>query len=152
MIIEKAKLLLYKLLWRCNSIINLKDKTVIRFLAVGILNTIVGYGVFALLISFNIHYSLASLISQVVGTIHSFFWNKFFTFKTKEYSISEVLRFFSVYAASYLINLLILFIFIDIFGSNKFIAGLITLLITTIISFWGHKYFSFKSSNRWYLL
>lgn len=124
-----------------------ENKMAVRFLIVGVLNTIVGYGVYALLLYFSWHFSLASLVSQIVGTIHSYFWNKFFTFKSKKYSVSEMVRFIIVYAVSYLVNLAALFVLIDSLKINKFIAGLGSLFITTIISFFGHRYFSFKKNE-----
>ena len=123
-------------------------KTVLRFIFVGVLNTIVGYSFYSFFIYLNRHYSLASLASQVIGTIHSYFWNKYFTFKSQGYSLSEISRFLLVYLASYLINLFFLFILIDLLSANKFLAGLITLLITTLISFFGHRYFSFKKNTE----
>ena len=52
----------------------------IRFLFVGGLNTIVGYGTYALLIMMNLNYLLANTISTIVGVIHSYIWNRNFTF------------------------------------------------------------------------
>lgn len=128
---------------RYKVIINEKE-IILRFIFVGVLNTIVGFGFYLLFVYLNWHYSLASLASQVIGTIHSYFWNKYFTFKSRGRSLSEILRFLSVYVTGYLINVIFLFIFIDLLAIDKFLAGLITLLVTTLISFLGHRHFSFR--------
>lgn len=116
----------------------------IRFLFVGGLNTIVGYGSFALLIFFGLNYLIANTISYIIGVIHSYLWNKNFTFKSKNKSISEVIRFIFVYIVNYLIGLGVLYILVDKIGLDKYLAGALNLIITTLISWFGHKYFSFK--------
>ena len=65
-----------------------------KFLMVGIVNTIVGYGV--MLAAYNfLHwdYWIASAANYVVGSVCSFFLNKYFTFRAKRFSGKEVLRF-----------------------------------------------------------
>ena len=44
-------------------------RTFFTYILVGILNTAVGYGLFALFISFGIHYSLAVLLSTLLGVL-----------------------------------------------------------------------------------
>ena len=63
----------------------------IRFLFVGGLNTIVGYGIYAILIFLNINYLLSNTISTILGVLHSYLWNRFFTFKSKEKASKESL-------------------------------------------------------------
>ena len=116
----------------------------IRFLFVGGLNTIVGYGTYAILILLNVNYLLANTISTVVGVIHSYIWNRKFTFNSNKDVKAELFKFVIVYGISYLIGLFNIFILVSKFGINKYIAGLVNLIITTLISWFGHKYFSFR--------
>lgn len=120
----------------------------IRFLFVGGLNTIVGYGSFALLLLTGMNYLLANTISYIVGVIHSYIWNRKFTFKSKNKSILEIVKFVLVYVVNYLIGLLSLYILVDIFKIDKYIAGALNLIITTLISWFGHKYFSFRQKGE----
>ena len=120
----------------------------IRFLFVGGLNTIVGYGVYALLIYIGVNYLVANTISTVIGIVHSYLWNRFFTFKSKNKALKEITKFISVYAVSYLIGMCTLFIFKDKLNISAYIAGLINLVITTLISYFGHKYYSFKKEDN----
>ena len=119
----------------------------IRFLFVGGLNTIVGYGVYALLVYLNVNYLLANTISTVIGVAHSYLWNRFFTFKSKQKAIKEITKFVSVYIISYLIGMCTLYLFKDKLNISAYIAGLINLIITTLISYFGHKYISFRDTN-----
>lgn len=120
----------------------------IRFLFVGGLNTLVGYGVYALLIYMGVNYLLANTISTIIGVAHSYLWNRFFTFKSRNKAIKEITKFVSVYIVSYLIGMCTLFIFKDKLNISAYLAGLINLVITTLISYFGHKYYSFKKDEK----
>jgi len=115
----------------------------IRFLFVGVLNTIVGYGVYAFFIFIGAHYSIAFLLSSIIGVAHSYFWNKCFTFKSKDKSPLELLRFVFVYVLSYLINLFLLYVMVDLFILNKYAAGAAGIFITAVMSYVGHDKISF---------
>ena len=70
-----------------------------KFILVGVLNTIVGEGL--VFVSLNLlawkNYSwgagASSVLGVVVGSVLSFFLNKYFTFKNSEKSFAQVLRF-----------------------------------------------------------
>ncbi len=115
----------------------------IRFLFVGGLNTAVGYGTYALVIFLGAHYFIAQFIGSVVGVTHSYLWNKYFTFRVLKKSFSEAARFVLVYVVAYLFNMLLLYVTIDRFGMSPYIAGIVSLIFTTILSYIGHKKFSF---------
>ena len=117
----------------------------VRFLFVGLLNTIVGYGSYVILIFFNINYLLANFISTVIGIVNSYIWNRNFTFKSNKKIKIELIKFLLVYFIIYLIGLINLFIMVSYFKTNKYLAGFINLIVTTIISWIGHKHFSFKN-------
>ena len=119
----------------------------IRFLLVGVLNTIFGYGIYALLVYFNVNIYIANVISTVLGELHSYLWNRFYTFKSKDKATKEILRFITVYLISFGISNLILFVFVTKMGINKYLGGLFNLICTTLISWFGHKYFSFKGDK-----
>lgn len=131
----------------CEQLKILFKRKEIRFLFVGGINTAIGYGIYALCLFVSLHYALAQLISTVVGVTNSYLWNKLFTFKQPRKSVSEIFRFVSVYAVCYVLNLLLLWIFIDILSINGYLAGAIGLVFTTVISYVGHNRFSFSASN-----
>jgi Predicted membrane protein len=118
-----------------------------RFIIVGVINTIVGYGSYFILVkTIGIYYLLAQILSYIIGTTNSYLWNKFFTFKSSKKSISEVLRFISVYVVSLLINLGLLKMLVDYIGVDETIAGIPTLFVTTLVSYFGHRFFSFRKT------
>ena len=120
----------------------------IRFLFVGGLNTIFGYGIYALLVYTGLNIYVANVISTVLGIGHSYLWNRFYTFKSKDKALGEIFRFITVYLISFAISNVILFVFVTKLGVNKYLGGLFNLVCTTLISWFGHKYFSFKGDNN----
>ncbi len=66
------------------------DKTFLKFIIVGVINTIVGAGVmFALYNIFHFSYWVSSIMNYVTGSIVSFFLNKYFTFKSSSFSFNK---------------------------------------------------------------
>jgi len=116
---------------------------IIKFSLVGVLNTLVGYGVFFIL-SMYINYLLALIFSHIVGVIHSFIWNKYWVFRSSKNKIREFLKFYSVYGVMLLINIAMLYYFVSILNISPQISQLIILPFLTILTYTGHKYWSFK--------
>ena len=70
------------------------DKITLKFLLVGVINTLVGNGVMFLLYNLcGVGYTVSTVANYVVGSIVSYFLNKYFTFKQTKKSGKEVLRF-----------------------------------------------------------
>lgn len=129
--------------------LKLMQKKEIRFLFVGVLNTIFGYSVYALLCYMGFALFISVTISTILGTFHSFLWNKFYTFESKEKSITEILRFITVYFMAYLINLGVILYFSHYHNVDKYLLGIVGIFVSTIVSYVGHNNFSFKKlENR----
>ena len=80
------------------------DKTTIKFVLVGIINTAVGTAVmFVLYNLFCANYWFASAMNYVVGSIVSYFLNKYFTFQNTEKSFKQVMRFIVNITICYLV-------------------------------------------------
>ena len=116
----------------------------VRFLIVGILNTVVGYGAFAFFIYLGIHYLYSNLFSTILGVLNSYYFNKYFTFNRPKVSGKEAFRFIFVYAISYLLGNFILFVGISQLHYLPYLVGAFNIVCVTIISWFGHKYYSFK--------
>lgn len=119
-----------------------------KFIIVGILNTIVGYGLFAILIYANIFYLLSLTISHVLATLHSYLWNRFFTFRSANRMWQELPKFAIVYSVIYVLNFLLLYVAVDLFKFNVLVSQLFILGVVTVISFLGQRYWTFRSIKR----
>ena len=118
-------------------------KQLSKFGFVGILNAIVSYSVFfILLVWFN--YLVSLLIAHIVGVMNSYVWNKYWTFKTEKIQIKEFIKFNFVYVIVFVVNAIFLVFLVETLKFNPKIGQLLIIPITTIISFTGHKYWSFN--------
>lgn len=87
-----------------NKLKKIVDITFLKFLAVGVANTIFGTAV--MFISYNVldfNYWISSALNYVMGSILSYFLNKNFTFQNKSKSYKTVIRFVINISICYLI-------------------------------------------------
>jgi putative flippase GtrA len=128
----------------------------VRFVIVGGWNTVFGYGVFAganyLLADRLPHaYMVASVIANILAISMAYLGHKFVTFRTRGNYLREYLRFYLVYGVTALIGLALLPLVVALLGTvvaNRahvpYIAQAILLPIGVLLSFVGHKRFSFR--------
>lgn len=82
----------------------LLDKTFLKFIAVGGVNTLVGTAVmFSFYNWLHLNYWVSSAANYVVGSIVSYFLNKYFTFQNKERSWKILLKFIINISICYLV-------------------------------------------------
>lgn len=125
------------------------NKQTFRFICIGILNTIVGYGIFYVLLSiFDFYYPISLFISHLVGVLHSYFWNSKWTFEAGKFSLNSLFKFSQVYIVTFVVNLGMLYILVDKLHWQPLVSQAFCLFITTCISFFGHKYYSFKKKRE----
>jgi putative flippase GtrA len=140
----------------------------IRFLFVGVINTMFGYGMFVLFIWFGMHYSIALLCANFLGILFNYKTTGYIVFSNKSNRL--ILQFFLVYGVVYLFNLGELYLldssniyeyilslpildFLDTLPINQnkvgdVIGQAITLLPNAILSFFLNKIFVFKTSEK----
>ena len=87
-----------------DKIKNILDITFWKFVLVGIVNTLVGTAVmFAAYNVLHLSYWISSASNYVVGSIVSYFLNKYFTFQNKERSWKQVAKFIINIAVCYVL-------------------------------------------------
>ena len=135
-----------------------KHRVKVKFVLVGIWNTIFGYSVFCLLETLFSHkfatryiaYMSAMVLGQIVAIINAYVSHKYITFKSRvrgRKMIIEFLRFSMTYAVIFCLNLILLPIFVEIFHITPKISAAILILTCSVISYLGHSRFSFKVKN-----
>lgn len=80
----------------------LPSRQFIRFLLVGVLNTAVGYGLFAAFTLLGLHYAVAAALSTVLGILWNFQTIGRLVFKSRDRSL--IFRFTTVYVITYVLN------------------------------------------------
>jgi putative flippase GtrA len=112
-----------------------------KFVAVGIVNTVFGYSVYALFIFLGMHYALAVLFGTVLGVLFNFKTTGRLVFKVNDNRL--LIRFVGVYIVTYLINVAALKIF-NYYGFNMYTAGLLLIVPVAVISFVLQSRFVFR--------
>jgi putative flippase GtrA len=80
------------------------DRIFLKFILVGIANTLVGSGVMFILYNvFSASYWVSSVCNYIVGSITSFFLNKYFTFQVRKWSVFMIITFALTIAFSYVV-------------------------------------------------
>ena len=87
-----------------NKIKKWLDIRFLKFMVVGVINTVVGTAVMFIMYNvFHQSYWISSASNYVVGSILSYFLNKYFTFESKKKSLSQVLKFVLNISLCYLV-------------------------------------------------
>ena len=139
---------------RLSTGFNVFDKKIwepVKFIIVGIVNTAVGYTVmFVLYNAFHAGYWLSSAANYIVGSVCSFFLNKYFTFRSKRLNVKEALRFVLCIAFCYAVGYgiarpVIRMIFSPYAKRIQDNAAMILgSIVFTAMNFFGQKYIVFK--------
>ena len=103
-----------------------------RYLLVAGLNTLVGYGIFAVFVLAGLHYSVAGLISTVLGVLFNFKSYGILVFNSHDNW--KIFRFVAVYAITYLVNLGLLAL-AEWNGISVLLAAAVTTLPMAFFSF-----------------
>jgi putative flippase GtrA len=128
-------------------IFKLSQSDKVRYLLAGAWNTAFGYGVgigFYLLLSDRFHTAIIALLVNVVAITMSFVSYKIYVFKTSGNWAGEYLRAWVVYSNIALLGIGLLWIFVDIMQINIWLAQALSILSAVVISYFGHKKFTFK--------
>lgn len=112
---------------------------------IGVLNTLIGYGVFYLGLRFGMFHQAALILSYAVGGIHSYGWNRFWTFRAKGSHLAQGLRFTLMTIFILGLNGLMLEALVR-HGIKASGAQIICLGVTTVVGFWGHRAWSFRAA------
>lgn len=130
------------------------DPSMLRFLLVGVVNTLVGAGIMFLLYNLaGCSYWLSSAANYIVGGVVSYFLNKYYTFKNTERSWKQVLRFALNVAVCWLLAygiakplaLRLLAGFDEKLQTNA--AMLAGLCLYTALNYLGQRFFAFRTKE-----
>jgi putative flippase GtrA len=121
------------------------ERTFIKFILVGIMNTLFGYSIFALFISLKVHYTLAVLLATILGIVFNFKTIGKLVFRNSSNHL--IFRFVGVYGAIYFLNVAALGVF-DRFRVNMYVAGMLLLAPMAIISFILQRKYVFTEKVR----
>lgn len=129
-----------------------KYEEVIKYLFFGVLTTVVSiliYWIFTKL--FHVNYMISNVISWIGAVSFAYITNKIFVFKSKCDSdkdvIIEVYQFFKYRIFSLIIDILLMYLFVEIFNIDDMISKLIVQVIVIVLNYLFSKLFVFKNKK-----
>lgn len=126
----------------------------LKFCAVGLTNTIIGYVVYSACVYFGMHYLLANVVGFIVSVINAFYWSNKYVFKkeSNEYRnnyTSFIKTILSYASTGIILNSIMLWLLIDEIHISEYIAPIIILLITVPTNYIMNKYWSFRTIKQY---
>ena len=89
------------------------------------------------------------VLGQIIATINAFIFHRYVTFKSEVKGkdiIFEFFRFCMTYVVTFLLSLILLPFFVEIFNVHPRQSGAIIIIICSVISYLGHSRFTFKKN------
>lgn len=122
---------------------------VVRYLLVGVINTIVGLGTIYFAMYFlGFRADRANGLGYSVGIIVSFLLNKKWTFKSYDHLLYSFLRFLTVVSIAYTVNLTVVLCSINEFGINPYVAQALGIVPYATVGYLGSCYFAFQKKSN----
>ena len=116
----------------------------IRYGLVGVVSNAVIYFVYLLITYFGVESKTAMTLVYIIGASIGFIGNRKWTFTHSGASSSAALRYVLAHLLGYLLNLLILFTFVDRFGYAHQLIQAMAIVIVAGFLFIVFKYFVFR--------
>ena len=110
------------------------QKRFLRFACVGAVNTAASFLVYITLLHFQVYYIIASIVAYITGIGISYILNTAFVFQAEK-KRSTAYKFTAVYLSALLINLFMLYLFVDILGINPVLGQI---LVTSAVLFYNY--------------
>lgn len=120
-------------------------KQLIRYIAVGMFNTLLGYLViFGCMYIAGMSPEASNVIGYAVGLMVSYGLNRRFTFNSSQARGKEMIRFVTVFAIAYGLNFAALILLIHNFGLHKGASQVAAGIVYVAASYLMNKYYVFK--------
>ena len=118
-----------------------RDPRIVRFLAVGGMNTAVSYGVYALGLRVGLSFPVASAVALVFGIVFSFSTQGKLVFGST--LGGRFPRFVAVWAVIYLVNVVVIWLLM-MAGLSAYLSGFLAIPVTAVLSFVLQRRFVFE--------
>ena len=131
-----------------NKLLNLykKYKEIINYLIFGGLTTLISIVTYALFAkAFHIDYLISNVLSWIIAVLFAYITNKLFVFESKsKKNIKEITSFFFFRVVSLIMEMIILYVFVDMLHIDDLITKIIAQVIVIVSNYVFSKVFVFK--------
>lgn len=125
------------------SYINLKQA---KFISVGILNTVVGYSIYAMFIALSIPYLTALFLATIIGVAFNYFSIGRLVFQASG-GLIVFFKFIVAYGFVYFINAVVLKILIITFYTGAYFGQLLCIPVSVFLSWILMNYWVYKNDK-----
>ncbi len=109
-------------------------RQIFRYALIGVLNNLAVYIVYLMITSLGSTPKLTMSLLYTIGAVFGFLGNKHFTFYHKGNMFSALSRFFISHCIGYLLNLVILILFVDNLGfSHQLVQGVAVFVVSAFL-------------------
>lgn len=119
----------------------------LKYVAIGVVNTAVGLGTIFLLLFLGANAYIANVAGYGIGLGVSYFLNRTFNFRCSLPVKKTFPRFLVVVAVAYGVNVAVLKVSLDYFSLNKYAAQVFAVGFYTIVGFVGHRWATFSPAS-----
>lgn len=120
----------------------------LKFLVVGVTNTLGGYAFYAALVALGVNYAIALTLEYVAGIAYGFVLNKRWTFNAKGGAAQQAWRYIALYGLIYVLNVSLLMALVEQGGGNPYVSQLLLLGFLTLLSFVVQKRWIFAQPPK----
>ena len=119
----------------------------IRYVSVGLLNTVVGLAtIYLAMYAWHADDVVANIAGYSVGVVCSFILNRRWTFSSRDPLVPQLARFLLVLGVAYMANLLVVLTLVRQFGLNRYVAQALGILPYVTVGYLGSRFFAFRAS------
>ncbi len=121
----------------------------VKFGIVGVSNTLIFFAVYTLLLKvFGVWYVAASGIGFAIGAVNGFLWNRAWTFRGHVGDALTPVRWFVVQSSGLLLNLGLVYLFVDGAGLDKLSGQAVSIVIVTVVTFFANRAWTFRGHGE----
>ena len=125
----------------------IKEKIFFKFILAGILNTLFGYAFYAMLVFIKVDVFFSLFIATIAGILFNYLTFAKLVFKSSK-NFFTPMKFIFTYFFSYIINVCLLKITMDVFINNPFVAQIISLPFVVLFNWISMNYWVFKNEQK----
>jgi len=119
----------------------------LRFVAVGVSNTLLSTLVFAALFHLGVHYLLASSVAFALGALNSYVLNRRWTFRSHDRRAPELARFACVQIVGLGVDLALLSGLVELAGIPHVVAQVLAFPAASVVMFALSRQWAFKTGR-----
>lgn len=122
---------------------------ILDFSLVGVINAFLSYIIYAFCIKIEIHYQIANQFAYWLTVLNGFILNKFWVFSTQseKKAHKQMIRYFILYAWNFLLGIILLYVYVEIFKLNKYIVPFLSYPLTIPMNYLINKFWVFKNTS-----